>query len=121
MLGYGLRLRCPRCGAGRLFAKPFRMHDNCAHCGLKFEREQGYFVGAIYINYGATTLLGLFLALVVFRGLSTSALLAGAAGWCLLFPTWFFRYSRSLWLGLNTYRALCEGGPTPPGSHPSDN
>ena len=27
MLGYGLRLRCPRCGVGRLYAKPFRMYD----------------------------------------------------------------------------------------------
>src|SRR6266513_4734010 len=54
MLGSGIRLRCPRCGVGRLYAKPFRLFDYCPHCDLKFEREQGYFIGAIYINYAAT-------------------------------------------------------------------
>jgi hypothetical protein len=37
-----------------LYAKPFTMHDNGAHCRLRFEREQGYFIGAMYINYAAT-------------------------------------------------------------------
>ncbi len=54
MLSAGLRLKCPRCSVGRLFRRPFSMNSYCSHCGLKFEREQGYFVGAIYINYAAT-------------------------------------------------------------------
>ena len=28
------------------------MRDSCAVCGLKFEREEGYFVGAMLIDYG---------------------------------------------------------------------
>jgi hypothetical protein len=28
------------------------MHERCEVCGLKFEREPGYFLGAIYISYG---------------------------------------------------------------------
>lgn len=27
------------------------MFDNCPVCGLKFEREQGYFLGAMYVSY----------------------------------------------------------------------
>ena len=27
------------------------MWDNCPACGLKFEREQGYFLGAMYVSY----------------------------------------------------------------------
>ncbi|HET9549147.1 MAG TPA: DUF983 domain-containing protein, partial [Candidatus Binatia bacterium] len=54
MLRLGIRLRCPRCGVGRLYAKPFRMLSHCPHCALKYEREQGYFIGAMYINYAAT-------------------------------------------------------------------
>ena len=55
MLGYGLRLRCPRCGVGlALSASRSRCMSNCPNCGLKFEREQGYFIGAMYINYAAT-------------------------------------------------------------------
>jgi hypothetical protein len=28
------------------------MHERCPVCGLKFEREAGYFLGAMYISYG---------------------------------------------------------------------
>lgn len=28
------------------------MQECCPNCGLKFEREQGYFLGAMYISYG---------------------------------------------------------------------
>ena len=52
-----IRLRCPRCGATPLFHGWFRMAEACALCGLRFERAQGYFVGAIYVNYGVTTIL----------------------------------------------------------------
>ena len=38
-LARGLRLRCPRCGGGKLFAGWFRMHPRCAKCDFKFERD----------------------------------------------------------------------------------
>lgn len=28
------------------------MHDRCPSCGLLFNREPGYFLGAMYISYG---------------------------------------------------------------------
>jgi len=28
------------------------MYERCPACGLKFEREPGYFLGAMYIGYG---------------------------------------------------------------------
>ena len=28
------------------------MCDRCAVCGLKFQREEGYFLGAMYISFG---------------------------------------------------------------------
>jgi hypothetical protein len=28
------------------------MHDRCPACGLLFNREPGYFLGAMYISYG---------------------------------------------------------------------
>jgi hypothetical protein len=28
------------------------MNDRCPHCGLDFNREPGYFLGAMYISYG---------------------------------------------------------------------
>jgi hypothetical protein len=28
------------------------MHEQCPVCGLRFEREPGYFTGAMYLSYG---------------------------------------------------------------------
>ena len=42
-----------------LFRTWFAMYERCAVCGLRFEREQGYFLGAMYINYGVTVVLAL--------------------------------------------------------------
>jgi len=78
------------------------MAESCALCGLRFERAQGYFVGAIYINYAVTTLIavgGFFLLWGEF-GLSTRAQLLVLVPIVIVFPLWFFRYSRSLWLAL---------------------
>ena len=33
------------------------MHERCLACGLKFEREAGYFLGAMYIGYGLALLI----------------------------------------------------------------
>ena len=59
-------LKCPRCEEGSLFQKRFTMFSNCPECDLKFEREQGYFIGAMYINYGATVFLA-FPGYFIFR------------------------------------------------------
>jgi hypothetical protein len=42
---------CPRCLQGQVFATLFRMHEQCPVCGLRFEREPGYFTGAMYLRY----------------------------------------------------------------------
>src|SRR5713226_2683012 len=93
-------LKCPRCGVGGLFAGFFRMRPDCFHCQLTFEREQGFFVGAIYVNYAATVLIVLpgFFLLDYYTNISLSQqlLLWGAFG--VFFPVLFFRHSRSLWL-----------------------
>lgn len=100
--GRAIRLRCPRCGETPLFRGWFRMAESCALCGLRFERAQGYFVGAIYINYAVTTLIavgGFFLLWGQF-GFSTRAQLLVLVPIVVVFPLWFFRYSRSFWLAL---------------------
>ena len=104
MLGAGLRLRCPRCSVGPLYRRPFSMNDYCLHCGLKFEREQGYFVGAIYINYAATVAIAVpgFFLLDTFHPYddSTNSSPSGFRS-AVVFPLLFFHHSRSLWLVLD--------------------
>lgn len=105
MLGHGLRLRCPRCGQGMLYAKPFNMHEHCANCALKFEREQGYFIGAIYINYAATIAIAVpgFFLLDTFTGININQQLALWIPFAVIFPLIFFHHSRSLWLVLDHF------------------
>lgn len=99
----GVRLRCPRCGVGPLFRGPFTMHPECLVCGLPFEREQGYFVGAIYVNYAATVVVLAAGAFAVQRltDLSLAMQLVLGVATAILLPVAFFRHSRSLWMSLD--------------------
>ena len=79
------------------------MHHHCPNCGLVFEREQGYFIGAIYINLVAlelvVTSLGYYLlASDIDETILTILYTMGGA-----LPFVFFRYSRSLWLSLDHF------------------
>jgi uncharacterized protein (DUF983 family) len=104
-MGRGLRLKCPRCGAGPLYAKPFHMFANCPHCDLKFEREQGYFVGAIYINYAATIGVAVpgFFILDAWAHWTIDQQLTLWVPFAVVFPLLFFHHSRALWLALDHF------------------
>ena len=52
-----VRQLCPRCRAATIFRGSVywgfpKMHARCPSCGLLFNREPGYFLGAMYISYG---------------------------------------------------------------------
>ena len=98
----GVFLKCPRCGMGGLFDGFFRMRPECSHCRLKFEREQGFFVGAIYVNYAVTVLIALpgFFLLDYYAEISLSQQLMLWGAFTVFFPILFFRHSRGLWLSL---------------------
>ena len=100
-----LRLRCPACGRGRLFRGWFRMHAKCDGCGMKFEREPGYFLGSIYFNYGVTALLviGLYLGLWLGDVATPEQLLVSLTVFSVIFPLIFFRWSRALWMALDHF------------------
>jgi uncharacterized protein (DUF983 family) len=56
-LGAIFRQRCPRCRQGRIFLYSIfrgfpKMCQRCSVCNLKFQREEGYFLGAMYISFG---------------------------------------------------------------------
>lgn len=104
-------LRCPACGRGTLYARPFVMRRECDVCGLVYEAEQGFFVGAIYVNYAMTAFVGLGSVLLVdwLRPLPLAAELALAVPLMLTVPVLFFHHSRSVWLALNQFVAGWEG------------
>ena len=87
------------------------MHEACPVCGLVFEREPGYFVGAMYVSYALAIpsylavagVLGLLL-----RGWSDLAIFALAVPLLLPLAPVLFRYSRIIWMHLD--RAIDRQG-----------
>jgi hypothetical protein len=81
------------------------MRSRCDWCGLIYEREPGFFLGSIYVNYGLTAVLTtvIYIALFATDAVSEKRLLWGSTAFCILFPVWFFRYARSLWMGFDQY------------------
>ena len=67
-----LLLRCPRCGTGKLYHRFISMNKRCSSCQLQFERESGFFLGAIYFNYGLTALIVtvLYVGMLISRSVS---------------------------------------------------
>ena len=43
------------------------MYEKCPVCGLKFEREPGYFLGAMYFSYALSIPPGLAIVLLIWR------------------------------------------------------
>jgi uncharacterized protein (DUF983 family) len=111
LLGRALRLRCPLCGQGKLFRGWLTMHRECPHCGVKFEREPGFFLGSIYINYGLTTLIvAITYPILLFNGIvQEKPLLGMSLAFVVLFPLLMFPWARSLWLGFDQWRDPREG------------
>lgn len=81
------------------------MWPECHECHLPFEREPGFYLGSIYFNYGLTALIVTIAYFALYFGaeISQTAVLFALLAFCGVFPLWFFRYARSLWLGMDQY------------------
>lgn len=110
----GLRLRCPVCGESNVFRAPFQVRHDCPACRALFQREAGFFVGAIMLNVVVTegaVMLAFGLCLLVLGGSDTLTLPVLFAV-ALLFPVLFYHHSWSLWLaGDHVVEGLPKQGP----------
>ncbi|HRI83579.1 MAG: hypothetical protein RLZZ129_12 [Verrucomicrobiota bacterium] len=102
ILQRGLLNRCPNCGGRTLFrqGRLFELNRECPQCGLKLERDEGFFLGSLSLNYGVT-LVGFLtpvLLLWYFKVLGDTAAAGLAIVGALGFPVLFYRSSRSWWL-----------------------
>ena len=102
----GLLLRCPYCGKGKLFRRGFKMYERCPVCGWRYEREEGYWTGAIAVNLVVTELL---IALVVvplaiwlaLNHQPITLLVAIGLPMPFILPFLFFRHAKSLWMSID--------------------
>lgn len=105
LLGLGLIGHCPNCGQGRLFHRWVQMVDRCPQCGLFFEREEGYWTGAVAINTIVTELVFAIVVVTVivwtWPDIPTKPLLIVALALNGIFPLFFYPFSKTIWVAID--------------------
>ena len=98
----GYRLRCPCCGHGKLFKSFVVMHECCAACDERFEREPGQWFGAVYVNLVLTLGLAIigYVGLQTFTSITLDQQLAIWTPVAATGPFVFYRLSKGLWTSL---------------------
>jgi uncharacterized protein (DUF983 family) len=96
-----LRRRCPRCGERRIFLTRLQLVERCPRCDLRFERQEGGFLGAMTLNYSIAVvvwivMLTLTLVFTVPNVPVVPLLIASVAVFVVV-PLWFYPRSKTLW------------------------
>jgi uncharacterized protein (DUF983 family) len=107
--------RCPRCLEGRVWRGIFTMNETCPVCGLRFEREIGYWTGAMVASYaiGIPVLALIFLAVWLTMQWDFLVVLLVADALFFVAAPFVWRYSRIVWLHLDW---LIDPVTAPPGA-----
>jgi uncharacterized protein (DUF983 family) len=104
------RARCPRCRVGPIFRR-WRfpgfgvLRAECPECGLVYQREQGYFLGAMYMSSLIVTALIFIFLLVLWKltDWSWDTLLLASLGLVILAAPLVMTAARVLWLHFDQY------------------
>lgn len=104
-LGNGLRKRCPVCAEKDVFASFFTIREKCPSCGLVFEREEGYWLGAMIV---AMALVIVTFAVVFLGGIALTwpdppwnTLLIVTIAANLVVPVVLYPWSMTAWMGIH--------------------
>lgn len=99
--------KCPQCHRGKVLTYPpyqinklLETEETCAHCQLKFEKEPGFFYGAMYVSYALTSgvfIVSYLLQLTLLELPVTQFAILMVSLLLLTFPL-IARWSRVLWL-----------------------
>lgn len=107
MLLRGAAKQCASCGGRGLFVGWFRMAERCPSCGYRFEREEGFFLGAYVMNLVIAQVMVILPAVIptiVLLNADANAnlvpvFLAGVLG-AVLAPLVYYPFSKTLWVGI---------------------
>lgn len=102
--------KCPRCQLGDYFiySNPYnlkkfaKMHHNCPVCKQDYEKEPGFYQGAMYVNYGLTVAAGVgwFILIYVLYGFDPVIYTISFSILLLILLPWMFRMGRLVWINL---------------------
>ena len=93
-----LMQRCPRCRKGPVFHGLMSMYPTCRVCGLVYEREPGYFIGAMYASYAFGLLTTAYWLPMLLLGVNPFLVVIIPTVHLILQIPLCFRYSRVIWL-----------------------
>lgn len=101
---------CPKCNEGRFFKSnnPYdlknfdKINANCPYCGESFQREPGFYIGAMYISYALSVALTVcaFVIFVLYLALDIYWVLGGLIPLILILFPILFRKARIIWLNI---------------------
>lgn len=103
-----IKLKCPRCQEGDLFLtkNPYnlkmfdKMPRRCPVCGEDFEKETGYYWGAMMVSHATTMALAVIIHFIVFYfyGWETAPHLISLISIFIVLVPVIFRNSRAIWI-----------------------
>jgi uncharacterized protein (DUF983 family) len=103
-LGRGLVLRCANCGQGGLFRRWLTMVEQCPRCGHRFERQEGYWLGAIALNtfvtMGALVVTMVGLTIVLWPDPPWNLISIAVISVTAVMPVLFYPFSKTIWVAM---------------------
>ncbi len=105
LLRRGLRQRCPVCGRGKIFKGWIKTYERCPVCNYAYEREPGYYTGAIAVNLAVSELLiaAIAVPLAASQSVSLTVLILLGCTLPFLLPLLFYRPTKSLWMSFDHF------------------
>lgn len=100
--------KCSRCHKGDVFTHKnpydlkhmFSMHESCDHCHLTYQKEPGFFYGAMYVSYALSA--GWFIVWYfvqnLFLNIDTLGFVIGFCASVIIMSPLSIRWSRLIWL-----------------------
>lgn len=109
-VGHILSLKCPNCGKSKVFYKNEnsfisfpKMKEDCESCHYHFDREPGYFLGAMYVSYGLAVFEGIFTFLsakFLIPNMSTFGMALLTVIVIMLCAIWNYKLARIIWMNI---------------------
>lgn len=76
------------------------MNEDCPHCGIHFEREDGYFMMSVFVGYVMSFVIGAAVVVALYFTVRPSiwGYLIGATVALVLLSPLIFHYARVIWM-----------------------